>query len=81
MWHVAAVEDFYAFRKDNNYNNKKKVRAFLYGIVRNSCTFHETMQNMKPNICIFQYLPVLEIAEFSALFIEYFRYELLYEQK
>lgn len=27
---------FYAFRKDNNYNNKKKVWAFLYGIVQNS---------------------------------------------
>lgn len=53
-------KDFYAFRKDNNYNNKKKVWAFLYDIVWNS---YFSWDNAKLDICIFQYLPVLEIAE------------------
>lgn len=70
----------YAFHKKNDCNNKKKVWAFLRHY--SELILRDVRQcNIKPNVCIFQYLPVvLEIAAFPALFIEYFCYKLLCEQ-
>lgn len=79
MWSLA--KKIYAFRKDD-CNNKKKICVSVLKTLFRTHTSREMRQcNMKPNVCIFQYLPVvLEIAAFPpALFIEYFCYKLLCE--